>query len=200
MKVILVGGFIEVIELCERCKIQIVGIIDNAINSSLHGYPVIGNDDDAHKLYKKYHAIPLVITPDLPIVRKKLVEYYSSIGYSFQSVISPKAEISKSAMIGIGVVIQSGVSISSNVNISNFVKLNTKANIMHDCSIGAFTTVAPNAVILGRVLVAENCYIGANATLLPEVEINKNVVVGAGAVVVNSIEEGLTVKGVPARE
>lgn len=200
MKVILVGGFIEVIELCESCNIQIVGVIDNGINSSIHGYHILGKDVDAPILFKKYQAIPLLISPDIPIVRRKLAEYYAAIGFSFQTVISPKAEISKSAKIGNGVIIQSGVNISSNVNISEFVKLNTKANIMHDCKIGAFTTVAPSAVILGRVLVAENCYIGANATILPNVQINENVVVGAGAVVVRNIESGLTVKGVPARE
>jgi sugar O-acyltransferase (sialic acid O-acetyltransferase NeuD family) len=199
MEVILVGGFIEMIELCEKCNIKIVGIIDNNLKGSINGYPILGTDSNAPQLFNEFHSIPLVITPDLPVIRKKLVMYYAAIGFSFESVISPSAELSKSATIGKGVVIQSGVNISSNVFVNEFVKLNTNANIMHDCRIGAFSTVAPNAVVLGRVSIFEQCYIGANSTILPEIEISKNVIVGAGAVVSKNIEEGLTVKGVPAK-
>lgn len=199
MKAILVGNFNEVIELCELCGIKIVGIIDNNINKTTSQYPILGTDDDAKSLYSAYHTIPIVITPDLPQIRKKLVEHYSAIGYSFLSVISPKAIISRSSVLGKGVVIQSGVNVSSDAVIGDFVKLNTNANVMHDCKVGNFTTIAPNAVLLGRVKVECLCYIGANSTTLPEVIINENVVIGAGAVVVGSIMANRKVKGVPAK-
>ncbi len=199
MKAILVGGFNEMIELCELCNIKIVGIIDNDIHKEYPQYSILGTDNDAARLYSKYHSVPVVITPDSPNIRKKLVDYYSSIGYSFLSVISPKAEISKSSLLGKGVVIQSGVNISSNANVGDFVKLNTNSNIMHDCKIEGFTTVAPNAVLLGRVKVGSSCYIGANSTILPDVIIHKKAVVGAGSVVVKNVEKGKTVKSVPAK-
>lgn len=199
MEAILVGGFIEMIELCELCKIKIIGIIDNSLINEYCNYPILGNDHNASKLFEKYHTVPVIISPDLPTTRIKLVNYYSSLGYTFSSVISPKAEISKSAVLGKGVVIQSLVNISSNSNIGDFVKLNTFANIMHDCRIGEFTTIAPNAVLLGRVTVANQCYIGAHATILPQVTIHEKAVVGAGAVVVKDVEKNTTVKGVPAR-
>ena len=50
------------------------------------------------------------------------------------------------------------------------VKVNTNANIMHDCLIGNYVTVAPNAVLLGKVEIDDKAYIGANATLLPSVK------------------------------
>ena len=199
LEAVLVGGFNEMIELCELCDIKIVGIIDNNVHKKHARYSILGTDNDAERLYTKYQSTPIVITPDLPHIRNKLFDYYSSIGYSFLSVISPKAEISKSSILGKGVVIQSGVNISSNAIIENFVKLNTNSNIMHDCKIEEFTTVAPNAVLLGRVKVGKFCYIGANSTILSDVIIHEKAIVGAGSVVVKHVGKEKTVKGVPAK-
>jgi len=199
MEVILIGGFNEMIELCELCEMHIIGIIANNTDMASSKYPILGADTDAESLYKKYKSIPVVITPDSPRIRKKLVEHYSAIGYSFLNVISPKATISRSCILGEGVVIQSGVNVSADVCIGNFVKLNSNSNVMHDCKVGNFTTIAPNAVLLGRVKVEGNCYIGANSTILPEIIVKENGIVGAGAVVLKNIHYNETVKGVPAK-
>ncbi|MFW9875654.1 MAG: acetyltransferase, partial [Candidatus Thorarchaeota archaeon] len=197
--VILIGGFLEVIELCELCGKHIFGIIDNQLKSQYFGYKIFGNDAMAVELYKEIGEIPLIITPDVPKVRKKLVEYYSEIGFKFAKLIHPGAYISKSARIGEGVVIQNFVNISSNVIIENFVKINTFVNIMHDSYIGKYSTIAPNSVILGRVKVNDYCYIGANSTILPEKRIGKNSTVGAGSVVTKDVGENETVVGKPSR-
>lgn len=199
MEVILVGGFIELIELCELCNIEITGIIDNKLKEDYCGYPIIGNDADAPKLFDKFHTKPLILSPDLPATRKILADYYVGLGYSFVSVISPKAEISKSATIGKGVIIQTGVNVSSNVCLGNFVRLNTNANIMHESIIEDYTTIAPSAVVLGRVKIGKHCYVGANSTILPEINIGDGSIIGAGAVVVKDIENNKTVKGIPAK-
>jgi sugar O-acyltransferase (sialic acid O-acetyltransferase NeuD family) len=201
MNVILIGGFVEIIELCELCNYNILGIIDNILElgKKYAGYPVIGRDTDAQDLVKTYQKIPLIISPDSPLKRKQLEEFYTSLGFTFTSLISPKAEISKSAKIGNGVVIQSGANISSNVTLGNYTKINTRANIMHDGWLGEFTTIAPNAVLLGGVIIKDCCYIGANATIMPHVIIHEQSMVGAGSVVVREVMKNKIVKGVPAR-
>ena len=197
-KVILVGGFKEIIDLCEMCGKTIVGVIDNKISGDFNEYKLLGTDSNASDIYKEYNDIPLVITPDKPLSRKSLMQYYSSIGFSFASLIHPGAQVSKSVSFGKGVIIQTGVHISSNVSIGDFVKLNTYSNIMHDSEVGNFTTVAPNAVVLGRIKIGELCYIGANATILSDIQIAKGVMVGAGAVVTKNVSENKTVAGNPA--
>ncbi len=155
-KVILltVGGFHEIIELCEAANIEVVGIIDEALQAEYMGYRVLGKDSEAAKVFDGYPEIPIAITPDSPAVRKRLSIYYSEIGFKFISLIHPDSAISKHSRIGHGTVIQRGAHISSNTTVGNFVKVNTRANITHDVQIGDFATIAPSAVILSRSIVS----------------------------------------------
>ena len=198
-RVIIVGGFHEVIELCESCDKTIVGIIDNKLENTYFGYPILGKDTDASSLFSLYKDCEIVVTPDSPFIRERIVDYYSRIGFGFASLISPQARISKTAVIGEGSIVQAGVNISSASCIGKFVKLNTNCNVMHDCIISDYVTIAPNAVCLGRVHVDRSAYIGANCTVLPDLSIGKDAVVGAGAVVTKSVVSGIIVKGIPAK-
>ncbi len=197
-KILIVGAFSEIIELCESLKFRIVGLIDSDINLESK-YNLLGSDKDIENIREKYSKYPVVITPDQPVKRKVLCDLYKNNGFDFISIISKNAYISRSCTINAGVVVQSGVNISSNVSIGKFVKLNVGANIMHDSVIGSYSTIAPNAVILGRCRIGQGCYIGSNATILPGIEIGENAVVGAGAVVIRDIQSNLTVAGNPAR-
>jgi len=198
-EILLVGAFSEIVELCEACNYKIRGIFDNTLTARFMGYEILGTDNTAFNQPEKFNKIPVLITPDDPGLRKKLILEYQKYGYPFISLISPGATISKYASIGNGVVIQTGVNVSANAVISDFVKLNTSCNVMHDSVIGSYTTVAPNAVILGRITIGSLCYIGANSTILPEKKIGNHSIVGAGAVVTRSYGDFVTVAGVPAK-
>lgn len=197
-KIILIGGFLETIELCSLYGYTVIGIIDNRA-VRFEGIPVIGTDKDAAALFEQYRAYPCVLTPDQPAVRERLYHYYKGIGFSFASLVSPRAFISESASIGEGCIIQSGCNVSSNTRIGKFVKLNSFANVMHDVVVGDFSTIAPNAVVLGHVTIGGKAYIGANSTVIQNHQIGENSVIGAGAVVTKDVEAGKTVAGVPAR-
>ena len=94
---------------------------------------------------------------------------------------------------------QASCHVSASVRIGEFVKVNTAANLMHDSVVGDFATIAPNAVVLGRVSVRAGCYVGANATLLPNVDIGEEATVGAGAVVTRDVAPRAVVIGNPAQ-
>ena len=206
MKAILIGGFIETIELLERLNIEICGIADSNEEKIYfkhrEKYTYIGNDDALlNTSLESLKTKNLILSPDVPKIRRVLYDKYRSHGFTIINVVSDKAIISPSANIinDTGVKILDGVNISSNVSIKECVKINVNANIMHDCKIGAFSTIAPNAVLLGGVTLGENTYIGANSTILPLIMIGKNAVVGAGAVVTKDVMENSVVAGVPAR-
>jgi sugar O-acyltransferase (sialic acid O-acetyltransferase NeuD family) len=198
-KVILIGGFHEIIELAEENQMEIMGIIDKQGHGNYRNYKIICDDKNAPRLNDYYKEIPILITPDNPAVRRKLAEYYATHGFVFSSLISNKANVSKTAVINKGTIVQAGVNVSAEVIIGSFVKLNTLCNIMHNSNIGDFTTIAPNAVILGNVIVGQYCYIGSNSTILPNVTICDNVRIGAGAVVTKHILIPGTYTGVPAK-
>ncbi len=197
-KIILVGTFSEIEELCLDCGYQIFGYIDNQPSTTARGM-YLGTDTDIDTIYSEYGMYPIVITPDQPIVRRKLYLQYKKAGFTIQTLISPISYVSKSAILDEGVIIQHGAHISANTRIGALVKVNVNANIMHDCVIHNFATIAPNAVVLGRVEIGKCAYIGANATVLPNCQVQNNAVVGAGAVVTRNVIENITVKGVPAK-
>jgi len=198
--VYLVGGFHEMVELLEKMDFPILGIIDER-RSSVRGidaaYPLLG--DDAWLLGRG--PVPggdsVVIAPDLPRVRQKLVTKYVSCGFELPPVVG--GEVAESCHLADAVVIQSMAYVSSCCNLGRGVRVNVGARVMHDTVIGDFTTVAPAAVLLGRVEVGAGVYIGANATILPGVTIGEGAVVGAGAVVSKNVPPFAVVKGVPAR-
>lgn len=196
-KVILVGYFQEMVELCWDCGMEIIGAIDN--NPIPDVIPFLGKDSDAETIHQKYPDVDVVITPDAPRVRRRLVEYYRSLGFSFATVIHPAASISPTAQVGEGTVIQRDVNVSADTRVGSFCKLNTRCNVMHDNLLGDYSTVAPNAVLLGCVTLGENCYVGANSTILPTCAIGKGAVIGAGAVVTKDVDPSVTVVGVPAK-
>lgn len=199
-KIIIVGAFHEIIELAEKKDFEIVGLIDNEKKVSYRNYKILCNDSDAKDFLKAITDLKLVISPDKPEQRKKLVSYYSELGFEFDALISNEAIISNSAIIGAGTVIQADVNVSAECNIGNFVKLNTKCNLMHDVIVCDYTTIAPNAVVLGKVKIGYSCYIGANSTILPGINIGDHAIIGAGAVVTKNVDSNSTVAGVPAKE
>ena len=198
-KILLIGAYHEMIEVCEDAGFEIVGIIDNKETGEYYGVPVIGTDDDAKQLKNHYPNVPAVISPFMPEVRKKLYELYASLGYRFATVISPKATISRFSTIGEGTVILNGVNVAANTHIGRFVKLNTMCNIMHDNVIGDFVTVSPNALTLGYVTIEEEAFLGGNCTILPYKKVGSGATVGAGAVVTKNVASGQVVKGNPAK-
>jgi sugar O-acyltransferase (sialic acid O-acetyltransferase NeuD family) len=175
--VLIVGAFHEVIELCHVCGVTVRGVFDRQRQGTYMGITILGDDDMAVRNAKMYSDTPVIVCPDMPVMRRTLVERYAEAGYEFHALISPRSDVSPSASVGTGVLIQSGCRVSSMARLGDFVRVNTCANITHDVIVGNFATIAPNAVILGGVKIGEAAYVGANSTILP------GRCVGAGAVV-----------------
>jgi UDP-perosamine 4-acetyltransferase len=70
----------------------------------------------------------------------------------------------------------------------------------HHVFVGAFSTVNPGANIGGNTTMGGDTFIGMGATVVNGVRIGDGAVVAAGAVVLEDVESGARVQGVPARE
>lgn len=197
--VILIGAFSTSFELCEECGLNIIGYVDIIDYENKFPYKYLGNDNDFADKIKYLPNVKYIVTPDLPVVRKQIVSLYKPRGCVFTNLISPNAKLSKTASLSESVTVNYGALIKSDSLLGQFVKIGTHVNVGHDSKVMDFSTVAPDAVILGRVSIGAECYIGANSTILPEINITNNVTIGAGAVVTKDIVEPGTYVGIPAK-
>ncbi len=194
----LVGASLELIDLAEQLGWRIRGIIEaHGTTGDYFGYPVCG--DDAWLLAQPLAPAErrVLLAPDPPAPRRRLFERYAAAG--FEIVTLNAARVKPGTVIDPGCVIAEEAHVSVNCRLGRGVRVNCRANLMHDCVVGDFCTVAPNAVLLGRVRLEEEVYVGANATILPGRTVGRGATVGAGAVVTRDVPAGRVVKGVPAR-
>jgi sugar O-acyltransferase (sialic acid O-acetyltransferase NeuD family) len=135
-----------------------------------------------------------------PVIRKSLALRFNELGGQHKSIISTKANIGKfNVNMEDGVDVMQNATISSNVSIAKGTLINRNVSIHHDCVIGEYCEIAPNAVLLGKVKIGDLTLIGAGAIIMPGVVVGSNCIIGAGAVVTNDVQDGQTVKGIPAK-
>ncbi len=77
--------------------------------------------------------------------------------------------------------------------------INTGAVVEHDCAIGDYAHVAPNATLGGGVTVGADAHVGMGAVVIEGRRVGASAFVAAGAVVVADVPDGARVAGVPAR-
>ena len=77
--------------------------------------------------------------------------------------------------------------------------INTAASVDHDCILGDFSFIGPNATLCGGVELGEGTFIGAGAVILPYIKIGKNCMIGAGSVVTKNLPDGITAYGNPVK-
>ncbi|HEB60633.1 MAG TPA: acetyltransferase [Phycisphaeraceae bacterium] len=114
-------------------------------------------------------------------------------------IIHPRAFVSLTSQWHGGTFAAPGAIVHSSAVIGAGVILNSASVVEHDCCIGAFSHIAPGAVLGGNVNTGEEAFIGLGARVLPGITIGARAIVGAGAVVTRDVSPGETVKGMPAR-
>lgn len=195
---IMIGYAPEIHYLAESLGWTIVGVVEPdktvVLSSDVQLFPSDAALFDSDTLA---HCGEAIITPDQPSRRQKLAHFYEE--NRFQMVTLLGGEIKGQPKIGQGTIIQAPSHVSVGCCLGVGVRVNCCANIMHDCVIGDFCTIAPSAVLLGRVQLESRVYVGANATILPGIHIGEDAVIGAGAVVTRNVPAGAIVKGVPAK-
>ncbi len=83
--------------------------------------------------------------------------------------------------------------------ISSHVKTDDHVHIAHNCQIGRSTLICASAVLSGGVTVGERVWIGPNATVIQKVSLGNDCFIGICANVTKDVASCLSVAGNPAR-
>jgi len=194
MRLLLAGASPELLSLARALGHEVAAVADPATGGeSWCGLPLL-QDDAAAVESVRPEAVAIAI--DDPQARNRAHDGFAALGVPVASLIG--GYFGADTTHREGLVVQRLAHLSEQCRVGRGLRLNVGANVMHDNHLGDFVTVAPNAVLLGRVRVGDHSYIGANATVLPDITIGAGCVIGAGAVVTRDVPDGATVKGNPA--
>lgn len=186
-KVLIIGAgghatsCIEVIEAED--KKEIVGLIGTPaeIGKKLLGYEVLGSEKDFVALLELTSNLILGIGQiKSPNLRIEIKEKYIKNGFTFESVISPTAQISKHAVIGAGTVIMHRVVINAGVKIGDYSIINTGSIIEHDSKIGNFSHISSGVISNGETSIGDYSFVGSGTIIMEQIKIGDNCIIGMG--------------------
>jgi sugar O-acyltransferase (sialic acid O-acetyltransferase NeuD family) len=170
----------------------------------LAGVPVLG-DDDALRAHapdgvELANGIGGVGRRGGEPMRRRVQERLASEGWHFTQVRHPRAIVSPLAQIDPGAQLMAACVVQAGAHVGMAAIVNTAAVVEHDVSIGAWTHVAPRALLCGNVQLGEMCHVGAGAVVRQGLRIGAHTTIGAGAVVVRDFAGSGVLVGVPATE
>ena len=158
------------VDVAEDLEIKIGGLIDK----SLLIEDVFDYEVQLHHQVKDASENFFVAVKN-PGLRERIVS--ENPEWSFQSLIHPKAYVSKRAEIGEGCIILPGAAIAPDVQIGNHCIISGSAVIESNTIIEDFVNIGPNVSIGTNVLVGRGSEIKANTHIEDEEVIPKGSIV-----------------------
>lgn len=201
------GGFgREVAWLAKEClhhhqNGEVVCFIDDNIPQSIiNSISVMSLAD----VKVKFSQAKIVSGIGVPKIRELTMNKSAAAGFSFTILIHPRVEISEWVDIGEGTIICAGTILTTNITLGRHVQINLDCTIGHDVVIKDYATLAPGVHVSGYVHIGKRVYIGTGAVIINgtkdnPLKIGDDAIIGAGACVTQSIPDGMTWGGVPAK-
>lgn len=183
-------------KVCPRY--EVVGFVGEDKSQIIHGFPVIGSDEEINNAAE---PLSVVIAVGEPQLKAKIRSKYDNPLIAFPTLLHPSVILgdSESISIGKGCIICAGCILTTDIMIKDFVTFNLQCTVGHDTVIGNYSAFMPSVNISGEVDVKDGVYVGTGAKIINQVEIGEYTIVGAGAVVAKSLPANCTAVGVPAK-
>ena len=183
------------------CDARVLGFVDrDPQKTELEGLQRLGGDE---YILSSFDPDEIMIANGVgsigkPGARLQLFNRFKQHGFSFVTIIHPRAVVSPRAILKEGVQVMAGAIIQPAAHIGENTIVNTGAVVDHDCTIGAHVHIGPGATLSGEVTVGAYSHIGTGASVIQGIKIGSRSIVGAGSVVIRPVEDDVTVVGVPA--
>lgn len=211
-KVIIFGGKGTAINIAEQIEnartshgypMRVMGfaIDDPSLGKKIAGFPVLTSVFEAWEKYRNtdIQFIFALFRPDVMVERLILLEKLGIPKNRFSNFIHPLAYISNTINLGNGNVVMAHASIQNHATLGNFNIVNSNVVVEHDAILHDGVFLAANSCIGARVEIGRGVFVGLNATIREDVKISDNAFIGMGSCVLQSVADGVTVYGVPAR-
>lgn len=162
-----------------------------------YGYKVLGDDS---WFLENNDVKNCVIAIGNPRDKMKVYNEIQKYNLIFPNIIDNQAVIAKDVKMGFGNVIQGPAKLSVGVEIGNFCLTNGVCSLGHDVVIGDFVSIMPFTAISGNVKVGNNTFIGMGVKLVQGITVGSNAIICASSLVLDNIEDGAKVLGIPAKK
>jgi sugar O-acyltransferase (sialic acid O-acetyltransferase NeuD family) len=177
---------------------KIAFVDDNIpVGEKVLSFPVLGKTCDLISFIEDYHDLAVAIGDNS--LRVRLIKNSLEKGFSLPVVIHPGASVSRHAAVEDGTVIFSQAVVHPGARIGLGAIINTSATVDHDCVLGDGVHLSPGVHLGGEVRIGNYSWLGIGTSVINQMFIGDNVIVGAGSVIVNHIDSGMKVAGVPGR-
>ncbi|MBN2555516.1 MAG: NeuD/PglB/VioB family sugar acetyltransferase [Anaerolineales bacterium] len=178
-------SLIELIQL--EGKFQVLGVVDDGIKpgTRILDTAVLGGKAVLPELYQCGVRLAVNAVGGIGDIQSRIAVFRNlqKEGFHCPAVIHPAAFVEPSAVLADGVQVFPHAYIGSETQIGFGVIVNTAAVVSHDCSIGAYTNIAPGSLLAGSVNVGEAVLIGMGVTVNLQVLIGDRVKIGNSAVI-----------------
>lgn len=173
---------------------RLAGIVDDnaaLTGTSVLGIPVLGTREILPGLFEQgfrlaANGVGGIVNLGL---REKLFDLLAASGFAFPILRHPRATVEPSAQIFDGVQIFANAYVGSSAILHEKCMVNTGAVVSHDCEIGAYTHIAPGALLAGHVQVGARALVGMGVTTIIGLKIGSGARIGNGAVLLADVPE-----------
>ena len=175
---------------------QVIGK-ESELGLSILGHTVSYSDSDLARLRSKYdYAFIAVGQIHSQAIRKKLRLALSELGYTFPTLVSKSAVVSRYSRLGSGSIVMNGAILNADCIIGENVILNSGSIIEHDVYIGDNCHVSTGVTINGGTRIGEGTFLGSGTIVRDGVEIGDNCFIGMGSIITKSIPSNTSEKAI----
>jgi len=200
------GSALEIADICASLSYHDILLIANEqdYQKSVCGLKVV-DESEVESLYNEGFQFAIGVAD--PVIREKIYTRYLHFDYPnliHPSVIFGRYQLDKFGSV-IGNIVSAGSIFTNSIIVGNFGLYNLNSSIAHECIIEDFVSIMSKVTISGNVTISKGAFIGVSATILQGSPNNKLVIgegalIGACSLVTKSVDSGITVVGVPAKD
>ncbi|MCG9584114.1 acetyltransferase [Vibrio tubiashii] len=200
LPIVMIGGgghasvLAEILLTQGREILAVVSPEDVSQRSVFEGIATLEKDEDILKFDKdKILLVNGIGVMPKSSLKRRINEYFLSLGYRFETIIADSALVSTFSKIESGAQILPMAIIQTGATVGSHSIINTGALVEHDCHIGSYNHIAPKATLCGQVKSEDDVFVGASATVIQNIMLARGCIVGANTTVAKDIEESFMV-------